>query len=347
MEYFGFEDMDLQQGLLRAISEKGYAEPTPIQELAIPAALAGHDVMGQAQTGTGKTASFGIPILNRIVPGKGLQGLILCPTRELAVQVSEEINSLGIYLSIYTLAVYGGQAITIQFKGLEKNPEIIVATPGRIMDHMNRRSIDLQTLEFIVLDEADEMLDMGFLPDIEKILRNCPKKRQTSLFSATLSERIRNLGKKFMNNPQVFSVSSGECTIAEIQYCFYEVNSQRKLETLCKIIDVKAPASCLIFCRTKRSVGKLAGMLKRYGYSAGALHGDMSQSERDHVMRKFRSNKLSILVATDLAARGLDIDVVSHVINFDLPEAPDIFIHRTGRTGRAGRSGEAITLVDE
>ncbi len=346
METIEFNEMGLSKDLLHMIKEKGFLTPTPIQIMSIPLMLAGRDVMGQAQTGTGKTASFGLPILSKVKPKQGLQALVLCPTRELALQVRDEIAFLGRRLRISIMAIYGGQSIEAQFRGLEKRPEVVVATPGRMLDHLGRKTIDLSKLSFVVLDEADEMLDMGFLADIEKILQECPQDRQTALFSATLGEGIQQLGRRFMDNPQKVIIEAPERTVAEINHCYFEVNPRYKLETLCRIIDTKQPSSCLVFCRTKRSVGQLANYLEKCGYSADALHGDMSQRDRDQVMRRFRSGNIGILVATDLAARGLDIALVSHVINFDIPEDPDVFIHRTGRTGRAGRVGEAVTLVE-
>ncbi|QGT98689.1 helicase [Candidatus Syntrophocurvum alkaliphilum] len=346
MDISSFEKMELKGDLIRAIKNKGFDEPTPIQIKAIPVALEGRDIMGQAQTGTGKTASFGLPILNKVTQRAGLQALVVCPTRELAVQVSKEINSLGRNTFIRSLPIYGGQSIEIQIKELRKKPEIIVSTPGRLLDHMDRGTINLKNLKFVVLDEADEMLDMGFLPDIEKILLECPAKRQTMLFSATLSSEIRELAQRFMENPELVAIKPQDKTVSLIKQLYYEVNPRFKLETLCKIIDTSKPSFTLIFCRTKKSTDKLAGYLKSKGYAANALHGDMSQRERDRVMNNFRKGNVGILVATDIAARGLDVDIVTHVINYDIPEDPDSYVHRIGRTGRAGRRGVAITLTE-
>ncbi|CFX26696.1 RNA helicase, DEAD-box type, Q motif [Syntrophomonas zehnderi OL-4] len=341
-----FNSMGLKPRLLQTIATKGFEKPTPIQILSIPSALAGRDVMGQAQTGTGKTAAFGIPMLNNMVPGGGLQGLVVCPTRELAVQVAGEINSLGRGMNLKAMAVYGGQSMELQIRALSRKPEMIVGTPGRLMDHMERGNINLAQLSFVVLDEADEMLDMGFLPDIEKILEQCPKERQTFLFSATLDEDIQILGRKFMVDPELIVVESPELTVPLTEQYYYEVSPRHKIETICRIIDVDRPSVSLIFCRTKKGVDQLAGALNHRGYAADALHGDMSQRERDSVMERFRKGHISILVATDLAARGLDIDMVTHVFNFDIPEDPDSYVHRIGRTGRAGRDGVAITMVE-
>lgn len=346
MAELDFKDMGLKSDLLYMINEKGFEKPTPIQSKAIPLAMSGVDVMGQAQTGTGKTASFGIPILNKVRQGEGIQALIVCPTRELCLQVREEIAFLGRKMRIGVLAVYGGQSIELQLRGLEKRPEIIVATPGRLLDHLQRGTIILTGLQFVVLDEADEMLDMGFMPDIENILSYCPRERQTFLFSATLVDEVREMGRRFMVDPREVLIEPEERTVAEIDHYFYDVASRHKMEALCRIIDARQPPTSLVFCRTKRSVDQLAHRLQARGYNADALHGDMSQRERDNVMGRFRRGAVRILVATDLAARGLDIDLVTHVINYDLPEDPDIYIHRTGRTGRMGRTGDAITLVE-
>ncbi|MEN6460682.1 MAG: DEAD/DEAH box helicase [Syntrophomonas sp.] len=341
-----FRDLGLKLELLHMIEKKGFEEPTPIQSRAIPPGLTGRDIMGQAKTGTGKTAAFGLPILNQIIPGDGLQALVVCPTRELAVQVSQEILFLGHELKVYTLPVYGGQSIEIQIRGLKRRPEIIVGTPGRLIDHMNRGTIRLSGLKYVVLDEADEMLDMGFLPDIKKILEQCPSKRQTFLFSATLEKEIRDLAYEFMQEPEEIMIESPELTVPLTKQYYYEVQPRHKIETICQVIDIAQPPVSLIFCRTKKGADQLARVLNKRGYAADALHGDMSQRERDNVMERFRKGNIEILTATDLAARGLDVDVVTHVINFDIPEDPDSYVHRIGRTGRAGRTGTAITLVE-
>ena len=341
-----FLHLGLKDEVLQMIDERGYEIPTPIQTKAIPAAMSGRDVMGQAQTGTGKTAAFGIPILNQVQQGRGLQALVLCPTRELAVQVCEEIAFLGRAMDIHTLAVYGGQSIEVQFRALKKAPEIIIGTPGRLLDHMRRGTIELASLKYLVLDEADEMLDMGFLPDIEKVVEECPQERQTLLFSATLLEEIRALAARFMINPELVMVEPEVKTIALLQQRYYVIPSRQKIPGLCKIIDLEQPKVSLIFCRTKKGADELARILNRRGYSADALHGDMSQRERDNTMQRFRQGRVRILVATDVAARGLDIEHITHVINFDLPEDMDSYIHRVGRTGRAGRGGVAINLVE-
>jgi ATP-dependent RNA helicase DeaD len=346
LEAINFEDMGLKPELLAAIQEKGYAYPTPIQAQAIMPALAGQDVMGQAQTGTGKTASFAIPVLNKIHAGGGLQALTLCPTRELAVQVAEEFNALGKKGRFFCLPIYGGQPIGYQIRNLLRRPEIIVATPGRLIDHYNRKTISLEGLTNVILDEADEMLDMGFMPDIEKILALCPEDRQTFLFSATLADDVQRIARRFLKSPLLIKIKSEELTVSLTQQFYYRVSPNQKVETLCRVIDVEQPQVCLVFCRTKKGADTLALILNRRGYPAQALHGDMSQNERDSVMDRFRAGDIRILVATDLAARGLDVDMITHVVNYDIPENPAVYVHRIGRTGRAGRDGIAITLVE-
>lgn len=341
-----FSGMGLKPDLLSMINEKGFSEPTPIQVKTIPLAMAGYDIMGQAQTGTGKTASFGIPILNQIVKGAGIQALILCPTRELAVQVSKEIAFLGRRIGIRILAVYGGQSIERQIITLEKKPEIVVATPGRLLDHLRRKTISLASLQYVVIDEADEMLDMGFFPDIEKILRSCPDNRQTLLFSATLGPEVRSLGTRFMKDPKIVAIKSDERTVPEIDQSYYRVHPAFKVESIAQIMSINNPTNSIVFCRTKKGVDELARRLQDLGHETDALHGDMSQRERDTVMYRFRNRKTKVLIATDLAARGLDISHVTHVFNYDIPEDCESYVHRIGRTGRAGKTGTAITLVE-
>jgi ATP-dependent RNA helicase DeaD len=341
-----FASMGLRSELLKMIDARGFQVPTPIQSEAIPVAMQGHDVMGQAQTGTGKTASFGLPILNQVVKGGGLQALIVAPTRELAVQIREEIASLGMRIKVHILAVYGGQSIELQLRALGKKPEIVVGTPGRLLDHLRRGTIDLKGIRFLVLDEADKMLDMGFLPDIEDIVEKCPQERQTFLFSATLDMEIRNLGRRFMIDPVEVLIEAPEKTISVLEQKYYLVDSRHKMEQLCRIIAAEKPASALVFCRTKKGTGELAGMLKNRSYNVEAIHGDLSQRERDMVMSSYRQGQVAILVATDIAARGLDIENITHVINYDIPDDPDTYVHRVGRTGRAGRTGIAITLME-
>ena len=346
MHFASFRELGLKELLLKSIAKKGYEHPTPIQQQAIPPALAGKDIMGQAQTGTGKTAAFGIPIINTIEAGAGLQALVVCPTRELAVQVSQEIDELGEGLKIHSIPIYGGQDISLQLRGLEHNPEIVVGTPGRLIDHFWRGSIRPGSLHYVVLDEADEMLDMGFMPDVDKIMSFCPQQRKTFLFSATLDEEVQKIAKRYMHQPEIIRVEAETLTVDLTDQYYCQVNPKKKIETFCRVVDVDRPEVSLVFCRTKRGADQLCRVLNSRGYAADSLHGDMSQRERDQVMHRFRSGRVSILVATDLAARGLDVEQVTHVFNYDIPDDPDSYVHRIGRTGRAGRSGIAITLVE-
>ncbi|MDO4539497.1 MAG: DEAD/DEAH box helicase [Syntrophomonadaceae bacterium] len=346
MKNVTFKEFELKEALLKSIAKKGYETPTPIQVQAIPIAMSGRDIMGQAQTGTGKTAAFGIPMLNTMEPGGGLQGLVICPTRELAVQVATEIEELGEGLKIHSIPIYGGQDIGIQLRGLEYSPEIVVGTPGRLIDHFWRGSIRPGSLKFVVLDEADEMLDMGFLPDIDKIMSFVPRERVTFLFSATLDGDVQKIARRYMQDPQIVRVEADTLTVELTDQYYCQVNPRKKIETFCRIVDVDRPEVSLVFCRTKRGADQLCRVLNNKGYAAESLHGDMSQRERDQVMHRFRSGKVSILVATDLAARGLDVEQVTHVFNYDLPDDPDSYVHRIGRTGRAGRSGIAISMVE-
>lgn len=340
-----FELLGLKPELVRAVTDLGFERPTPIQEKAIPLVLSGRDILGQAQTGTGKTAAFGLPILNGIFPGRGLQALVLCPTRELAVQVAMDLTNFGRHLKIRALPVYGGQSIEHQIRSLRNRPEVVVGTPGRLLDHLHRGTLSLASLRYVVLDEADEMLDMGFREDIEAILSRCPVERQTMLFSATMAPPIAELARSFLDHPEEAAIRGFEVTAPLIEQRYYEVNPKQKVETLCRILDVENPASALVFCRTKRGADELADNLRVRGYAAEVIHGDLSQRERDSVMARFRAGQVELLVASDVAARGLDISHVTHVINFDIPQDPDSYVNRIGRTGRAGREGVAITLV--
>lgn len=341
-----FEDVGLSGELLNSIKAVGYEEPTPIQLATIPVLLDGKDVIAQAQTGSGKTAAFGFPIIETLNPrGRHVQALILCPTRELAIQVAEALHKYGRHKSVETLPIYGGQAYERQFRGLQRGVQIVVGTPGRVMDHMRRGTLDLQHLQFFVLDEADEMLDMGFIEDIEWILEQVPEERQTALFSATMPPRIVSLAQRYMKQPQRISVAGKQMTVPETTQSYYEVPRARKTDALSRILDAEEPTSTMIFCRTKHMVDELGESLLARGYATETLHGDLSQAQRDRVMRRFRGNQADILIATDVAARGLDVPDVSHVINYDIPESAEAYVHRIGRTGRAGRSGEAITLI--
>lgn len=341
-----FKELGLSTAIVNATSIMGFEETTPIQELTIPPAMEGKDIIGQAQTGTGKTAAFGIPMVERFSPEEGdPQGMVLAPTRELAMQVAEEINTIGQVKKIRALPVYGGQDIGRQIRALKNKPEIIVATPGRLMDHMRRKTIRLKHLQVVVLDEADEMLNMGFREDIEEILSYVPQERQTMLFSATVPQPIQNLARRFMKDPEFISIRPKEVTVPQIEQYYYQVSEKQKFDALCRLLDLQAPDAAIIFARTKRRVNELFDALNKRGYSAEAIHGDFTQAHRDQVMSKFKDGSTEILVATDVAARGLDIGTVTHVYNFDLPQDSDSYVHRIGRTGRVGRSGVASTLV--
>ncbi len=340
-----FEDLKLSKETMESISEIGFEEPTPIQISAIPLIMNGHDIMGQAQTGTGKTAAFGIPIVERCKGGKNPFAIILEPTRELAVQVAQEINKIGKHKKISVLPVYGGSSLERQFKALKRGVDVVVGTPGRLIDHLNRKTLSLSDVQIVVLDEADEMLDMGFLEDMETILKETPSERQTLLFSATIPQPIVNIAKRYMKNPQKLRVNTKEVIIPKIKQIFYEVREGDKINALSRLLDVEDPQLSIVFCHTKRDVDNVSTELDQMGYNAGALHGDFTQAKREEVMHKFKGGMLEILVATDVAARGLDIKDVTHVINYSIPQNPDSYVHRIGRTGRAGKSGIAITFV--
>lgn len=341
-----FKELKVNEKILRAVEEMGFEQATPIQEQAIPIALQGRDLIGQAQTGTGKTAAFSIPFLEKITEDPVIQVLVLTPTRELCIQVAEEVGKIGKYVRAKALPIYGGQDINRQIRALKNRPQIIIATPGRLMDHMNRRTIRLDHLKVVVLDEADEMLNMGFLEDIEKILSACNSDRQTLMFSATIKPEIEKIANTFMREPLFVKVKTQELTVPVIEQHFYEVPERDKLDALCRILDIQNPELALIFGRTKRRVDELSDALQKRGYLAEGIHGDLSQRQRDSVMAKFRNAQIEILVATDVAARGLDISGVTHVYNFDIPLDVDSYVHRIGRTGRAGQTGLAITFVE-
>jgi ATP-dependent RNA helicase DeaD len=324
-----------------------FEELTPIQAGSIPPILSGKDVIGQAQTGTGKTLAFGIPIAEMLEPqARSLEALVLCPTRELAVQVAEELKKLVKYRKdISVVPVYGGQPIEKQLRSLKKGARIVVGTPGRVMDHMNRGTLRLDNIRVVVLDEADKMLDMGFVDDMKTILWAMPEGRQTLLFSATMPEKIMDLVNKFQREPYVVNVAGEELTVPQVDQSFFEVKPWMKLDVLCSLIDTYKPASALVFCNTKRRVDEIVRDLKGRGYEADSLHGDMSQSRRDNAMLRFRKKVSRILVATDVAARGLDITGIEAVINYDVPQDEQHYVHRIGRTARMGRSGLAFTLA--
>ncbi|MEA1961019.1 MAG: DEAD/DEAH box helicase [Bacillota bacterium] len=341
-----FDELQLAPQIMQAIITMGFEEPTPIQEETIPLALAGRDLIGRAQTGTGKTAAYGIPMVDRCdLEVEYIQGIVITPTRELAMQVAEELNKIGHFKHVRALPIYGGQEIDRQIRALKKRPAIIVGTPGRLMDHMRRRTIRLQNIKMIVLDEADEMLNMGFKEDIEEILKHMPEERQNLLFSATMPVHIQNLAREFMNNPEMIHIKPHEVTVSAIKQQYIETPEMKKLDVLCRLLDIQSPDLSIVFGRTKRRVDEIAEALSKRGYSAEGLHGDLSQNMRDIVMRKFKSGTIEVLVATDVAARGLDISGVTHIYNFDIPQDPESYVHRIGRTGRAGETGLATTFV--
>jgi ATP-dependent RNA helicase DeaD len=341
-----FYQFNLSDAVIKAIAGMGFEEATPIQELAIPLAMAGKDIIGQAQTGTGKTAAFAIPMIEKCSPDHGeIQGLVITPTRELAVQVAEEINSIGQYKRVRALPIYGGQDIERQIRALKNKPQIIVATPGRLMDHMRRKLIRLQNILVAVLDEADEMLNMGFREDIENILSGVPDERQTMLFSATIPQPILDLARRFMKAPELIRIKTKEVTVPNTEQYYFQVHEKQKFDALCRLLDLQSPGAAIVFARTKRRADELFDALTKRGYSAEAIHGDLTQARRDSVMRKFKAGVTEILVATDVAARGLDISAVTHVYNFDIPQDPDSYVHRIGRTGRLGKPGIAATFV--
>lgn len=342
-----FSELGISDELLKAIDRLGFEQASPIQAEAIPTLLAGHDVVGQSQTGSGKTAAFAIPALEKVdVHQRAVQALILCPTRELAVQVSEEIHKLAFFKrGIHALPIYGGQSYDRQIYGLKQGAQIVIGTPGRVMDHMRRGTLRLEQARFVVLDEADVMLDMGFRDDIEFILKAVPAERQTVFFSATMPRAIQELIKKYARDPRQVRIEQKAMTVPTVEQTYYEVDRRFKIELLTRLIDIHDLKLGIIFCNTKRMVDDLVDHLNAQGYSADRLHGDMSQGLRDRVMNKFRKSGLEFLVATDVAARGIDVDDVQVVFNYDLPYDVEDYVHRIGRTGRAGRSGRAISFV--
>lgn len=341
-----FAELGLNESIQKAVTELGYEEPTPIQAQTIGALLAGRDVIAQAQTGTGKTAAFALPLIQRLDPDAGVvQALVLTPTRELAMQVAEAICRYGKHSNVRALPIYGGQSYEVQFRALRRGVPIVVGTPGRLLDHLGRGTLDLSTIQAVILDEADEMLNMGFIDDIEEILKTTPAERQSALFSATMPPEIVALARRYLRDPQQISVKTEHMTVPQVRQIYYEVAGRDKIEALARVLDTEMPESAIVFCRTKAGVDELGERLTARGYAAEVLHGDLSQAMRDRVMKRFRESQTDLLIATDVAARGLDIEHVSHVINFDIPLEPESYVHRIGRTGRAGRSGTAITLV--
>ena len=348
MEPKRYEDSKIDERIVKAVKEMGFESMTPIQEQAIPALLEGKDIIGQAQTGTGKTAAFGIPMIQMIDPeAKGTQCIILCPTRELAIQAADEIRKYAKFIpGIKVLPIYGGQDISKQIRSLAGNVQIVVGTPGRVMDHMRRHTLKLQNIKTIVLDEADEMLNMGFREDIETILKEVPEDHQTALFSATMPQAILDITHTYQKKDTInIQIKRKELTIPLVKQYYYEVKRQNKEEVCARLLDYYNPKLSLIFCNTKRMVDDLAESLKGRGYFAEGLHGDLSQAQRDKVMNSFRNGTTEILIATDVAARGIDVDDVEAVFNYDVPQDIEYYVHRIGRTGRAGRTGRSFTLV--
>lgn len=343
-----YAEMPLSPPMQAALQQAGYECPTPIQAGLIPLALEGKDVLGQARTGTGKTAAFVIPILERLKPHRevaGPQGLILTPTRELAVQVRDEVEKLAHGQRIHCVAIYGGKPIKGQIDKLKRGAQVIVGTPGRVLDHMARGTLKWDDLSFVVLDEADRMLDIGFRPDIEKILRRCPKERQTLLLSATVPPPIQTLAKRYMIDPVSLDFSPKDISVETIDQFYFTVDQEKKFELLVRLLMREKPRQAIIFCRTKRGTERLQQRLSKLTTNVDMIHGDMPQSGRDRVMKKFRDGSLRLLVATDVVGRGIDVSSISHIINFDIPQFCDDYVHRVGRTGRMGREGVAYSFV--
>ncbi|PWU68058.1 DEAD/DEAH box helicase [Gracilibacillus dipsosauri] len=341
-----FSELGISESIMKALEKMGFEEATPIQAQTIPLGITGKDVIGQAQTGTGKTAAFGIPMIEKIDPGlRKIQGLVVAPTRELAIQVSEELHKLAKFKGVRTLPVYGGQHMERQIRALKDRPHIVVATPGRLLDHLRRRTIRVGDVHTAVLDEADEMLNMGFIDDIRDILKAIPEDRQTLLFSATMPKEIRNIAATLMKEPAEVKVKAKEMTVSNIDQFFVEVHEKQKFDTLTNLLDVHVPELAIIFGRTKKRVDELTDGLQARGFRAEGIHGDLTQGKRTSVLNKFKFGRIEILVATDVAARGLDISGVTHVYNFDIPQDPESYVHRIGRTGRAGKTGEAVSFI--
>ena len=347
METVKFDELQLDERIIRAITEMGFEEASPIQAQAIPVAMEGRDMIGQAQTGTGKTAAFGLPLLQKVDPKvKKLQAIVLLPTRELAIQVAEEMRRFAKFMhGVKVLPIYGGQDIVKQIRSLKDGTQVIVGTPGRVMDHMRRKTIKAYHVLTVVLDEADEMLNMGFLEDMETILSQLPEERQTLMFSATMPQAIAEIARKFQKDPVTVRVIKKELTVPKVTQYYYEVKPKNKVEVMSRLLDMYAPKLSIVFCNTKRQVDDLVQELQGRGYFAEGLHGDLKQVQRDRVMDSFRNGRTDILVATDVAARGIDVGDVEAVFNYDIPQDDEYYVHRIGRTGRAGREGKAFSLV--
>ncbi|AIF42379.1 DEAD/DEAH box helicase [Virgibacillus sp. SK37] len=341
-----FKELGVSAPIMKALEKMGFEEATPIQSETIPLAMQGNDVIGQAQTGTGKTAAFGIPMIEKIdSKQRKIQGLVVAPTRELAIQVAEEVNRLAKFKGIRALAVYGGQHMDRQIRALKDGPQIVVATPGRLLDHMRRKTIKIDMVQTAILDEADEMLNMGFIDDIRDILKGIPEERQTLLFSATMPKEIRDIATNLMKDPKEIKVKAKEMTVENIDQYFVEIPEKFKFDTLNNHLDIHSPELAIVFSRTKKRVDEITEGLQARGYRAEGIHGDLTQGKRMSVLNKFKSGRVDVLVATDVAARGLDISGVTHVYNFDIPQDPESYVHRIGRTGRAGKTGEAISFI--
>ncbi|WP_367567803.1 DEAD/DEAH box helicase [Lacrimispora sp.] len=347
METVRFDELQLDERILRAVADMGFEEASPIQAQAIPVQMEERDIIGQAQTGTGKTAAFGIPLLQKVDPKvKKLQAVALCPTRELAIQVADEVRRLAKYMhGVKVVPIYGGQDIVKQIRSLKDGTQIIIGTPGRVMDHMRRKTVKFDQVHTVVMDEADEMLNMGFLEDMETILSQLPEERQTVMFSATMPSAIMEIARKFQKEPVTVKVVKKELTVPKVTQYYYEVKPKSKMEVMCRLLDMYAPKLSVVFCNTKKQVDELVQALQGRGYFAEGLHGDLKQIQRDRVMNSFRNGKTEILVATDVAARGIDVDDVEAVFNYDLPQDDEYYVHRIGRTGRAGREGIAFSFV--
>lgn len=347
METVRFDELQLDEKILRAVADMGFEEASPIQAQAIPVQMEGRDIIGQAQTGTGKTAAFGIPLLQKVDPKlKKLQAIALCPTRELAIQVADEIRRLAKYMhGVKVIPIYGGQDIVKQIRSLKDGTQIIIGTPGRVMDHMRRKTVKFDFVHTVIMDEADEMLNMGFLEDMETILSQLPEERQTVMFSATMPQAIADIAHKFQKDPVAVKVVKKELTVPKVTQYYYEVKPKTKVEVMCRLLDLYAPKLSVVFCNTKKGVDELVQSLQGRGYFAEGLHGDLKQIQRDRVMNSFRNGRTDILVATDVAARGIDVDDVEAVFNYDLPQDDEYYVHRIGRTGRAGREGIAFSFV--
>ena len=343
-----FSDLSLSDVTLKALQQAGYQQPTPVQAGLIPFALRGIDLLGQARTGTGKTASFGIPILERLKSRRDVptpQALILVPTRELAVQVHDEVAKLSYGRRVSCVALYGGKPIRAQMEKLQRGQQVVVGTPGRVLDHIGRGTLILTGISMVVLDEADRMLDIGFRPDIEKILRRCPRERQTLLLSATLPPPVERLAHRYMSNPKKLNFSPKDITVETIDQYYFTVSHERKFDLLVRLVEREEPTQAIVFCRTKRGTERINRKLAKWVKSVACMHGDMDQRSRDRVMASFRQNKIRILVATDVVGRGIDVTGISHIINFDTPHFSDDYVHRVGRAGRMGREGVAFTFV--